>query len=128
MSTGDMAITVNKFARQILFWCFSLTVVMNTANAIEPPQIPNDYLWISADRLKQLPTEGPAWKKLEKVSRRPPKRPNLSDQDDKANVEVLAKALVYARTGDENLREQVINSCMLAIGTERNAKIGRAHV
>lgn len=123
MSLGDMSIKGNKFARRILILCFSLTVVTSTSNALEAPQLPSDYLWISAERLKQLPTEGPAWKKLEKVSRRTPKRPNLSDQDDKANVEVLAKALVYARTGDENLRQQVINSCMLAIGTERNARV-----
>jgi hypothetical protein len=44
------------------------------------------------------------------------------------NVYVLAKALVYARTGEEKYRTEVIDQCMLAIDTElggRTLALGR---
>ncbi len=107
-----------------LFSLSATAVDLNDTDAEPgPAYIPSDYLWIDAERLSRLPMEGAAWNRLLKVSKRPLKHPNLSDQDDKANVEVLAKALVFARTGDEQLRRQVIRSCMMAIGTERNGRV-----
>lgn len=49
-------------------------------------------------------------------------KPDLSNQDDPTNVQVLAKALVYARTGLEAYRTDVIRACMAAMGTERGAR------
>ena len=44
------------------------------------------------------------------------------------NVYVLAKALVYVRTGIASYRDTVVKDCMLAIGTEtggRTLALGR---
>ena len=84
--------------------------------------IPKAYIWISKERLRSLPTEGPAWENLKEAASEPMMPPDLSDQDDPTNVHVFAKALVYARTGKESYRDTVINACMLAIGTEREGR------
>lgn len=88
----------------------------------ESPQLPGDYIWISASRLKELPVSGPAWDEVYAAANAPMGFPNLSDQNDPTNVQVLAKALVYARTGQAEYREQVISACMLAIGTETGGR------
>ena len=87
--------------------------------AVAPP---DDYIWIDRERLQRLPLDGPAWQNLRDAARDPLMPPDLSDQDDPANVQVLAKALVHARTGDASLRETVVMACMLAIGTERSGR------
>lgn len=75
-------------------------------------------IWIDDQRLASLPTNGPAWEHLLTQANRSLGTPDLSDQEDPTNVRVFAKALVYARTGQEIYREQVIDACMAAIGTE----------
>ena len=57
--------------------------------------------------LVKLPTSGPAWSNLVKKTQQPCPVPNLSNQDDPANVCVMAKALVFARQGDPAYRQQV---------------------
>ena len=47
--------------------------------------------------------------------------PDLSDQDDRSNVRVLAKALVFARTGEAGYAQQVRRACRRIQGTERQA-------
>ncbi len=44
--------------------------------------------------------------------------PELSNQDDMADVETLARALVYAKTGDASYRDKTVQAIMGAIGTE----------
>jgi hypothetical protein len=46
----------------------------------------------------------------------------LSNQDQNNDVEVLARALVFARTNDPKYRQAVIENCLLAIGTERGGR------
>lgn len=75
-------------------------------------------IWTSAPELSQLPMSGLAWQNLKSEADKPTGTPDLSDQNDKTNVRVLAKALVYARTGVESYRTAVIGACMAAIGTE----------
>lgn len=84
-------------------------------------------IWLDDQRLSGLPTEGPAWDRLLAEANRSAGTPNLADQDDSTNVRVLAKALVYARTGQSIYRAQVISACMAAIGTEggRTLALGR---
>jgi hypothetical protein len=65
-----------------------------------------------------LPTSGVAWDHLKAAADQDPGRPNLSNQDQDSNVYVLAKALVYARTGERAYRDEVIENLMTAIGTE----------
>jgi hypothetical protein len=79
-------------------------------------------LWIDPARLASLPTAGPEWESLLRAAQEETLAPDLSDQEDPTNVRVLAKALVYARTGEERYREEVVRACMAAIGTERGGR------
>jgi hypothetical protein len=88
----------------------------------EGVEIPKAYIWISKQRLRDLPTDGAAWDNLTDAAAEPMMPPDISNQDDPANVHILAKALVYARTGKESYRDTVINACLLAIGTEREGR------
>jgi hypothetical protein len=75
-------------------------------------------IWVHPDELAQLPTTGAAWEQLLATANSSIGSPDLSNQDDPTNVQVLAKALVFARTGQQTYREQVIQACMAAIDTE----------
>jgi len=79
-------------------------------------------LWISAAEISALPTSGPAWNKLKAEADKPAGKPNLSNQDDDVNVQIMAKALVYARTKNERYRVEVINACLAAMGTEKGGR------
>jgi hypothetical protein len=79
-------------------------------------------VWTSTEELAALPMKGPAWQHLKEVADRPTDPPNLSDQDQINNCEVVAKALVFARTGDQKYRKMVIDNCMQAIGTEQGGR------
>ena len=79
-------------------------------------------LWTSAAEITGLPMSGLSWNELKTGADEPIGLPNLSDLEDSVNVQVLAKALVYARTGEESYRDQVIKSCMAAIGTEEDGE------
>jgi len=76
-------------------------------------------LWIAPAALAALPTRGPAWEQLLRAAQEPTHAPNLADKEDPTNVRVLAKALVYARTGEERYRAEVVKACAAAMGTER---------
>src|SRR3972149_6063391 len=85
-------------------------------------------IWISSQELQNLPVTGAAWDKLKSEADKPSGIPNLSDQNDSANVRTMAKALVYARLGEESYRNAVISSCMQAIDSEiggRTLALGR---
>ncbi len=79
-------------------------------------------IFASADEVNLLPDFGIGWQNLKREADLPAGSPNLSDQTDNANVRVLAKALVYARTGIEAYRTEVIEACMAAIGTEEGGR------
>lgn len=83
--------------------------------------IPNG-VWISRRRVNSLPRSGKAWERLSKATDAPMPMPDLSEQHSKANVLTLAKALVYARTGREEYREEVITACKLIPGTQRGGR------
>jgi hypothetical protein len=96
----------------------NLTAVFSPLPAPRNP----DGIWTSAAEIKNLPTSGLSWENLKAGADEPIGAPNLSDLEDPVNVRVLAKALVYARTGDETYREAVIAICMDAMGTEENGE------
>ena len=77
-----------------------------------------DGIWIRPSDIALLPMSGEPWRRLKRDADKDWGLPNLSDQEDKVNVYTMAKALVYARTGIESYRTNVINLCMQAIGTE----------
>jgi len=80
-------------------------------------------IWLSSEEIAALPTEGPAWEAVKKAASATVLRPSLRDQDDLSNVRVLAKALVYARTGDEGLRKEVVRALHRIRGTEEGASV-----
>ncbi|HEX6885093.1 MAG TPA: DNRLRE domain-containing protein [Planctomycetota bacterium] len=85
-------------------------------------------VWTSAAELAALATTGSAWNALLAEANRATGTPNVADQDDDTDVRVLAKALVYARTGNGAYRDQVVDACVRAIGTEvggRTLALGR---
>jgi hypothetical protein len=79
-------------------------------------------IWISAAEIAALPVSGPAWDRLQAEADRPAGKPQLSNQDDEVNVQIMAKALVFARTRNERYRTEVIDACMAAIGTEKGGR------
>lgn len=86
------------------------------------------HLWLAPKEIAKLPTSGPAWNNLFAAAQHDTSNPDLSDQDDSTDVYVLAKALVYARTGEISYRQQVVQAIQAAIGTEAGARtlaIGR---
>ena len=74
-------------------------------------------IWISRTEILALPTSGTAWTNLLKAATATCRTPDLSNQDDPANVCVMAKALVYARTGDAKLRLEVVDALWSVIGS-----------
>ncbi len=82
----------------------SIDSVQETTKPLEAtaPKLPAVFrgIWISSAELAELPMQGPAWEHLKRIADQAVDGPDLSDQDDDSNVIVLAKALVYARTGD----------------------------
>ncbi len=87
-----------------------------------PPPPPTSGIWISATELAEQPTSGTPWQMLKQDADTYWGVPNLSDQEDKANIYTMSKALVYARTGTESYRTDVIEACMQAIGTEEGGR------
>lgn len=65
-------------------------------------------LWLSRAEIMALPTSGPAWEQVKEEAGKTAVKPDLSDQDEKTNVIILAKALVHARTGNASYRDQVV--------------------
>ena len=92
------------------------------ASVVDGQASPPGRIWIDPARLASLPTSGPAWENLLRAAQAPTPKPDLSNQEDPTNVQVLAKALVYARTGEARYRREVVEACMAAIGTERGGR------
>jgi hypothetical protein len=85
-------------------------------------------VWITRQEIMALPMSGAAWNAVKSRADQPAGIPDLSDQDQSNNVDVLAKALVHVRTGTESYRTEVRTACMAAIDTElggRTLALGR---
>jgi PKD repeat protein len=85
-------------------------------------------LWVSAAELQALPMSGSAWNSLLSEANSSTGTPDVANQDDDTDVRVLAKAIVFSRTGQASYRQDVIAACMAAIGTEaggRTLALGR---
>jgi len=92
-------------------------------------------IWISPAELALLPTSSPAWDSVFSQANSICATPNLADQDDSANVCILAKALVFARIGGGGYRSDVVaalrsivdlgayNGRALALGREIGAYV-----
>lgn len=100
----------------------------SVVHTLEKTQAVTEGIWISKAELAARPTSGRAWDRLKAQADGPAGTPDLSNQDQMNNVYVLAKALVYARTGQVKYRTEVRAQCMAAIGTEvdgRTLALGR---
>ncbi len=92
------------------------------------PAIPSSGMWISRDELAKLPMSGPAWEQLKKAADGSLGTANIADQDSDHDVNTLAVALLYARTGTASYRSKAADAIMAAIGTEdggRTLALGR---
>ena len=67
-----------------------------------------------------LPTSGSAWESVRSVAAGTWAKPDLCDRGNKADVQALAGALVYARTGQATYKTKVINALKAAMATQRD--------
>src|SRR5690348_14601285 len=67
-------------------------------------------IWMDPGELASRPTSGAAWNNLLGAANQTCTTPNLENQDDPANVCVMAKALVYARTGQATYYNGVVTA------------------
>jgi hypothetical protein len=83
----------------LLGYCFSSTASAQTRG-----------IWLDPSELAGLPTSGTAWQNLVDAASQNCGTPDLANQDDATNVCVMAKALVYARTGQVSHRINVVDA------------------
>ena len=81
-------------------------------------------IWISPAEVAQLPTSGSAWNNLLTEANSSCGLVDLADQDAATNVCVMAKALVYARTGDARYLTDVVAALTQIVAAP--AYVGRA--
>lgn len=91
--------------------------------AIVAPQPPagTGSILLSATESAARPMSGAAWDAMKRQADAAAGPPNLADMNQSNNVVVLAKALVYARTGNPTYRAQVLSALRGVIGTEAGA-------
>ena len=70
----------------------------------------NSGIWVSQTELLALPASGTAWNNVQSAANQACGSPDLSNQDQSNNVCILAKALVFARTGQSSYRNDVISA------------------
>jgi hypothetical protein len=104
---------------------------------ITPSIVPgqSDGIWVSPQRIASLPTSGQAWDNVYQAAQGSAGTPDLSNQDDSTNIKVMAKALVFARTGNADMLSGVksalasiadsgsYNGRALALGRELGAYV-----
>jgi hypothetical protein len=88
--------------------------------ARQPAPVPTTGIWITQEGIARLPMTGPAWTNLQATADENAGTPTLRDQDADANVKILAKALVYARTKAPQYRTDVCAA--LAVITQQNTE------
>jgi hypothetical protein len=99
-----------------------------TQPPVPPPTGSSKGIWISPAEIAALPMSGPAWTQLKAAADGSLGTPNISDQDSNHDVNTLAVALVYARTGNVAYRTKAASAIMSAVGTEaggRTLALGR---
>jgi hypothetical protein len=79
-----------------------------SAQSLAPTHTPISGLWANRTELSTRPMSGSAWTALLSAANKTCTTPNLANQDDAANICVMAKALVFARTGNTAYRTPVV--------------------
>lgn len=80
---------------------YELVEEYRDVNSIKPG------IFTSVEEVQSLTIDDPTWDNVYKYANEPIINPDLSDQDDQDNIRVLAKALVYARTGSIKYKNEV---------------------
>ena len=93
----------------------------NVGVAVFGPPTSGSGIVITSAEIAALPTSGAAWDALKRAADSNAGSPNLADRDSNTDVYVLAKALVYARTGTVSYRNDVIAALHAVMGTEAGA-------
>lgn len=88
-----------------------------------PPPPPNPTptgkgIWLSKDEIMALPMTGAAWQATLSAASKPPGVPDLSNQDSSVNVNVLAHALVFARTNESTRKDTVLDAIQSIISNQ----------
>jgi hypothetical protein len=94
--------------RQISTICLSVLILVI---AVSIPSHAQLQIWTSASELSTIPMSGPAWDAVLRAANQNTSYPDVSNQDDSTNVNVLAAAIVYARTGEASYRDKVVAAC-----------------
>jgi hypothetical protein len=153
--TTELLLVMNRVARAVRSYAgraSGLTLLALVACDVESPVAPESFtpvpemvaavttstsggIWISSTEIARLSTSGTAWTSLLSQANESCGSVNLDDQEDETNVCILAKALVYARTGNTTYRSPVItainqivksgtyNGTALALGRELGAYV-----
>ncbi len=79
-------------------------------------------IWISKAELTAVPARGAAWKSLLKAARTPIGKPELYDQKDGTDVLVMARALVWVKTGEARYRDEVLEAIREVIRTPKEPR------
>jgi hypothetical protein len=92
---------------------------------VRPPSV---GIVISRSELAALPMSGSAWNNVKSWADSSAGTPDIQNQDEDNDIHVLAKALVYARTGISTYRSAVLANLKAAVGSEaggRTLALGR---
>jgi hypothetical protein len=86
---------------------------------LPPPPPGGAGIWITQTEIQQLPTSGSGWNNVLSHANTSVSTPNLNERDSD-NTNTLAKALVYARTGNSQYAQDVRTILGKVIGTENS--------
>lgn len=93
------------------------TPVPGATATATPPTSASAGLWISAAEVKALPMSGGAWSAV-LAGAGGNCTPDLNNQDSDCNVTILAQALAFARTDDEQYRVKVVAAIRSIVSTQ----------
>lgn len=86
---------------------------------VDPPPSPapsSSGVWISPAEIALLPTSGSAWNSVLSEANSSCGSVDLADQEQSTNVCIMAKALVFARTGETHYRSDVLDALDQIVG------------
>jgi hypothetical protein len=86
------------------------------------PPGPVAGIWTTPAELAWRPTSGAAWQAVKNAADGPIGPASIADQNSDADVNTLAAALVYARTGIAAYRAKAADAIAAAIATERGGR------
>ncbi|WP_187368857.1 alginate lyase family protein [Baekduia soli] len=86
------------------------------------PPSRSSSVWLSPADLQSLPTSGAAWSAVKSAADGSLGTPDVENQDSDHDVNTLAAALVYARTGTASYRAKAAAGIAGAIGTEAGGR------